>query len=184
MVEKEHLTDEVASEKPTPKLLKEHVAVGTVAVSHQSRRWMIGVVAAVISLFVVIVIGSIVFNQVLNNRLVGMGTNGGYGHSAMMHQFGEPSRVAGEQTFSQTATTSDGLTSTSTTTTYTQTQGVVTAVSGDSITVAGGGKTLTVKTTSATTYANDSKPVVNDTVVIIGTKDGSTITATQIAVNN
>ena len=91
---------------------------------------------------------------------------------------------AHERSYTVQNSSSDGLTTTTTNKTYTQTQGVVTAVNGDSIVVAGGGKTQTIKTNDATKYEDDTKPVVNDTVVVVGTKDGDTITATQIAVYN
>lgn len=64
--------------------------------------------------------------------------------------------------------------------------GVVTAVSGDSITVSGGGKQVTVKTSSATRITGDETDVaVNDTVVVYGTKnDDGSIAATRIVVRN
>ncbi|TAL14847.1 hypothetical protein EPN95_01310 [Patescibacteria group bacterium] len=72
-----------------------------------------------------------------------------------------------------------------TTTVYTYQTGVVTAVNSDNIVIAGNGKQTTIKTNSSTTYTNDVKPKVNDTVVIAGTtaSDG-TITATEIRVAN
>jgi hypothetical protein len=158
-------------------------AKDAVVVPQRSRVWVFGIVAAVIGLYAVIVIAGLWFMQAVTNRSVGMyGING---HTAMMGRGGNGfDQSTGEQTFKQTATTSDGLTSTSTTTTFTKTQGVVTAINPDSIVVAGGGKMQTIKTTSATTYANDTKPVVNDSVVIIGKKDGDTLTATQIYIYN
>ena len=80
---------------------------------------------------------------------------------------------------------SDGLTTTTTTTKYTYTQGVVTKVNGDSIVVAGGGKTQTIKTNSDTSYVDDTKPAVNDTVVVIGKADNDgAVTATELRVAN
>lgn len=71
-----------------------------------------------------------------------------------------------------------------TTTVYNYLTGVVTAVNSDNIVIAGNGKTTTIATNSSTTYDNDTKPAVNDTVVVTGTTSGATITATDIAVNN
>jgi hypothetical protein len=93
-------------------------------------------------------------------------------------------RFGGDSTFSVSQSSSDGLTTTTTNTTYTQTQGVVTQVNSDNIVVAGGGKTQKITTNSSTTYVGDTKPAVNDTVVVVGTKSGDTITATQIEVFN
>lgn len=93
-------------------------------------------------------------------------------------------RYSNQRTFYVQQSSSDGLTTTSTTTQYTQTQGVVTAVSGSSITVAGGGKSQAITTNSSTTYVGGTKPAVNDSVIVTGTKSGSTITATQVEVLN
>lgn len=64
--------------------------------------------------------------------------------------------------------------------------GVITAINGDTITVAGGGKQVTVKKTSTTVISGDETAIaVNDTVVVMGTKnsDGS-VTATRIMIRN
>lgn len=64
--------------------------------------------------------------------------------------------------------------------------GVVTALNGDSITVSGGGKQVTVKKTDSTTINGDATSVaVNDTVSVYGTtaSDG-TVTATRIVIRN
>lgn len=70
------------------------------------------------------------------------------------------------------------------TTVYTSLTGVVTAVNGDNIIVAGDGKQTTITTNSSTTYDGDVKPKVNDTVTVIGTTAGDTTTATEIGVLN
>ena len=88
----------------------------------------------------------------------------------------------GDRNYTVRHSESDGLTTTTTAKTYTQTQGVITAVNEDSIVVAGGGKTQTIKTNGDTKYDDEKKPAVNDTVVVTGTKDGDTITATQVVV--
>lgn len=74
--------------------------------------------------------------------------------------------------------------STVTTTVYNYLTGVVVAVNSDNIVVAGNGKQTTIKTNSSTSYTNDTKPVVNDSVTIAGTTADNVITATQIAVAN
>jgi hypothetical protein len=62
-------------------------------------------------------------------------------------------------------------------------QGVVTKVDGDTVTVAGGGKTNTVKTSSSTQYSGGSNVAVNDTVIVAGTLNNGTYDATNIVVN-
>ncbi|MDB5176798.1 MAG: hypothetical protein JWN75_466 [Candidatus Saccharibacteria bacterium] len=66
------------------------------------------------------------------------------------------------------------------------TRGVVTAINGDTLTVSGGGKQVTVKKTSTTTISGDKTSVaVNDTVVVAGdTASDGTVTATQIMIRN
>ncbi len=71
-----------------------------------------------------------------------------------------------------------------TTTVYTYLTGVVVAVNSDNIVVAGNGKQTTIQTNSSTTYTNDDKPAVNDTVVIKGTTADNKTTATEIRVAN
>lgn len=62
-------------------------------------------------------------------------------------------------------------------------RGVVTAVNGDSFTLAGNGATNTVQTTSKTTYSGGDKVSVNDTAAVAGTTNNGTFTATAIRVN-
>jgi hypothetical protein len=61
--------------------------------------------------------------------------------------------------------------------------GVVTAVNGDKLTVAGGGTTTQGTTNSSTDYVNGSAVKANDSVIIMGTKSGDTVTATRIVIN-
>jgi hypothetical protein len=65
-------------------------------------------------------------------------------------------------------------------------RGVVTAVNGDTITVSGLGKQVTVKKSSSTTISGDKSDVaVNDTVTVYGTTNpDNSISATRISVNN
>jgi hypothetical protein len=81
----------------------------------------------------------------------------------------------------QTQVSSDN---TVTTTVYTYQTGVVIAVNSNNIVIAGNGKQTTIQTNSSTTYANNQKPVVNDTVRVAGTTSSNTITATDIAVTD
>ncbi len=80
----------------------------------------------------------------------------------------------------QTEVTDDKVT----TTVYTYQTGVVIAVNSDNIVIAGNGKQTTIKTNSSTKYTDDVKPAANDTVVIAGTTDDGTTTATEIRVAN
>ncbi len=60
------------------------------------------------------------------------------------------------------------------TTSNTRVNGVVTAVDGNTITVAGDGTTAKVTVSSNTTYSGSSEPAkVNDTITAVGAKDGS-----------
>lgn len=179
MAEKEQTQDEVVTEKRTTSAVTRPGANQVAVVPRHSRKWILGVVAAVVVLYIIIAAAGLWFLHEARNHSGAAVT----GPNTATRQFGA-GRFSSERTFRATETSSDGLTTTSTTTTYTQTQGVVTAVNSDNIVVAGGGKTQTIKTNGSTTYAGDTKPAVNDTVVVVGTKDGDTITATQIAVYN
>lgn len=179
MAEKERINDEKVTEKPASVHVVKEVPVQGATAPRHSRSWVIGFVAIVVVVYLMLVVGGLwVFHSLsANHRNVSNNLNTQQvGHYQLNWR--------GDRTFNVWQSNSDGLTTTTTNTTYTQTEGVVTAVNGDSITVAGGGKTQTIKTNSSTTYANDMKPAVNDTVVVVGTKDGDTITATQISVYN
>lgn len=59
--------------------------------------------------------------------------------------------------------------------------GAVTAVDGSTITVAGNGTITKVIVNDETTFSGDDEPAaVNDTIVVAGTKDGDTFTASRI----
>jgi hypothetical protein len=64
-----------------------------------------------------------------------------------------------------------------------QVQGVVTAIDGTKLTIAGDGTTSTVYTSSATQYIGASSAAVNDTVDVTGTTSDGTFTASSIAIN-
>ncbi len=61
--------------------------------------------------------------------------------------------------------------------------GVVTSVNGSNFTVAGFGSTTNVTTDSSTQYQGGNAVKVNDTVVVFGTTNGGTLTATQVSIN-
>lgn len=67
---------------------------------------------------------------------------------------------------------------------YQRIRGVVTAVSGDTFTVAGNGATNSVKTDSSTEYIGGDSVKVNDTVLVLGTTSESTFTASKVYINN
>jgi hypothetical protein len=62
-------------------------------------------------------------------------------------------------------------------------QGVITAIDGNKLTVAGNGTTSTVYTSSSTQYIGGSNVVVNDTVDVSGTTSADTFTASSISIN-
>ncbi len=105
--------------------------------------------------------------------------NSGFTSSRMMRFDGERSGI-GYGNYVNTQVSSGTVT----TTVYTTQTGVVTAVNGDSIVIAGNGKQTTIQTNSSTQYNNGTKPVVNDTVTVIGTTANNTTTATEIGVVN
>ncbi|MDB5160167.1 MAG: hypothetical protein JWO99_430 [Candidatus Saccharibacteria bacterium] len=174
MAEKEQ-KEEIVEEKPTSTA----VSKGGVVARKSASKWVLWVVIGIVVVYIILMaIGFAVFHAIADRN--GNSTINGARTTQMMNR----PRFSNERTYNVQQSSSDGLTTTTTNTTYTQTQGVVTAVNSDNIVVAGGGKTQTIKTSSSTTYAGDTKPAVNDTVVVVGTKDGDTITATQIAVYN
>lgn len=183
MAEKEHVKDEVVKEKTTSVHAHNGVSAPVAVVPRHSRQWVIGVVAIIIVVYLMLMVAGLwIFHAVAAHQNAATTNTRGVLSEQQVNRRGFG--MTGDRTYNVRQTNSDGLTATTTTTTYTQTQGVVTAVNSDSIVVAGGGKTQTIKTNSSTAYANDTKAAVNDTVVIVGTKDGNTITATQIAVYN
>ncbi|MFZ2544784.1 MAG: DUF5666 domain-containing protein [Candidatus Saccharimonadales bacterium] len=66
------------------------------------------------------------------------------------------------------------------------TKGVITAIDGNTLTVSGNGKQVTVKKTSSTVVGgNNTTLAINDSVIIIGNAgDDGVITATHIMVHN
>lgn len=171
---KETVTEKTTSANDMP--------AGDIAVDRRSSKsWVIAIVAIVVVIYLMLVVGGLWFFHTVADHRNGYGSNGAVTSQQQIKRSGF---WGGERMYTIRQSSSDGLTTTTTNTTYTQTQGVVTAVNKDSIVIAGGGKTQTIKTNSSTNYVDDTKPAVNDTVVAVGTKDGDTITATQIAVYN
>ncbi|MDB5167481.1 MAG: hypothetical protein JWN26_626 [Candidatus Saccharibacteria bacterium] len=143
-----------------------------------SRRGLIIIVSIVGLLLIGILIGGGVwiYNEAYQQSATG---NSPYVTGSTVARF-NPNPRYGYGRSVQTQVTSDSVT----TTVYTYQTGVVVAVNSDSIVIAGNGKQTTIKTNSSTTYTNNVKPAVNDTVVIAGTTADSTITATEIRVAN
>lgn len=93
---------------------------------------------------------------------VGQTTRGVYGQRGSMTNGGGFGRGAG---FNNAGTDSANSTRVS---------GVVTAVDGSTVTVAGNGTTTKVTVSSSTTYVGSSQPAqVNDTIMASGARDGS-----------
>jgi len=172
MAEKDKITDKEVTEEAasTP---------STNATRRHTQKWVWWVVIIAVVVYLILMVGGLLVFRAIGNHERGM-----IGNNVTTGQFTRMPRYSNQQTFNVRSDNSDGLTTTSTNTTYTRTEGVVTAVNSGSIVVAGGGKTQTITTNSSTTYDNGTKPAVNDTVVVIGTQSGSTITATEVAVLN
>ena len=152
-------------------------ATSIATAANKKRTLVIAFIGGIIVLYIAAIMIGLTIYRAVEDRRSNM-----YGGTSTMREINGTPRFNGEQTYTVRHITSDGLTTTTTNQTFTQTQGVVTAANGDSITVAGGGKTQVIKTNGDTAYMDDTKPAVNDTVVIVGTKDGDTITATEIRV--
>jgi hypothetical protein len=62
-------------------------------------------------------------------------------------------------------------------------QGVVTAVNGSIITVAGHGSTNIIQTNGSTSYQNGNQIKINDSVIAFGATSSGTFTATRVVIN-
>ena len=123
------------------------------------------IVVALIAAFVILMAG-LVLGRGANFRMNRFGiTRVKPGYSTMMSSAGPSTIINGS------STNQDSI------------QGVVTNVSGSTLTIAGYGATNTVVTNSSTQYIGGSTPLVNDTVVVVGTINSNTFTATQISIN-
>lgn len=137
----------------------------------------IGVVATVV--VVAVVIGGWAF-VVGHERGVATSQTRTLGRYGMMNGQGNGGQYGGSQYFNRGGFRRGGALQSS------AASGVVTAINGDTITVSGQGKQVTVKKSDSTTISGDETSVaVNDTVVVYGTtnSDGS-ITATRIVIRN
>ena len=141
--------------------------------SHRMHKpWILAIVASSVLLILLLVGGAIGMFMHGAGRYDeryerGMHMNGGYGYTSV--RFGGMGYNAGN-----TATTN-----------VTRLNGVVTAIDGNTLTVAGSGKTTKVEVGSATIYNGDAtSAAVNDTVGVLGNKnsDGS-IAASQITIS-
>jgi len=173
-------TDKIESEKVT----QTSPTVGGTTVGHHPLSspyfWLIISSAVLLAL----IIAGIVAAAIRHHEMEQQANRPGYGWSSLVTGSG-PFGGRTHGYYWSTTSSQDGPTTTTTVTNYTYTSGVVTKVSGDSLTVAGNGKAETIKTNSSTQYIGDTKPAVNDSVTIVGTADSKgTITATQIRVNN
>ena len=148
----------------------------------KSRKWMIWSIVGASGVLLIIVSGAIVFHnareRAMEDRFDGhdihiiggsYGNRGGYQSGSFYSQSSE----------------TDGPTITTTTVKRTYTQGVVKSVSNGKVVVVGNGQEETIITNDDTTYDDDTKPAVNDTVIIVGTVgDDDRITANRISVAN
>ena len=140
--------------------------------------WLTG--AIVVLLFLVALAAGA--GYMMSNRFYGrhMIDQPDYTVNRMMHYDGDGMMGIGYGQYVETQASSGSVT----TTVYNYQTGVVTAVNSDNIVIAGNGQSTTIKTNSSTQYVGGKKPVVNDTVSVVGTTTDNTITATQISVVN
>jgi hypothetical protein len=64
-----------------------------------------------------------------------------------------------------------------------RTQGIVTSVNGSSFTIASRGSSTTIETNGSTQYTGGNQVKPNDSVLVFGTNNNGTFTATQIVIN-
>lgn len=133
----------------------------------------IGIFATVVMLAFVIVGWTLVASTTHPRTAVGIGNDDLPGHyqpeGRMYHRGGGMFGDKGNDIFAMNIT-----------------HGVVTAINGDTLTVSGNGKQVTVKKTSSTVIGGDKPAVsVNDTVIIIGdTESDESVTAMRIIIRN
>jgi len=128
--------------------------------------WGVGMAIAIIAIIVVALAGGALIDHAMNQNRFQIRTVGNGGFIT--------------RTNFSTGFASSGYVSSSNSANI---SGVVTAVNGTSFTVAGNGATNTVQTNSNTQYVNASKVAVNDSVVISGSINNGTFTASQVVVN-
>jgi len=139
--------------------------------------WVLIAVFAFFALLGVFAIGSAAVHMASNRATRAVGI---YGEQGVIVQndgngFRTGGMMGGRRYLDDTSTT------TTTTTTTTRLSGVVTAVDGSMITVAGNGTTNKVIVNDSTTYTGSTKPAaVNDTIIAVGTTSGDTFTATRV----
>lgn len=144
-----------------------------------SRKSLIIAVAVLTLLLIGLIVGAaVVAMQVRQNRFAD--PMNGFGATTITRFIGSDAPVSGSGQYVSTQATNDSVT----TTVYNFKRGVVVAVNSDNIVIAGGGKQTTIMTNGSTVYTDGTKPALNDTVAITGTTVGSTITASEITVEN
>ena len=144
--------------------------------SRMGRRGLIAILIIAILILLALAVGAgYMMNNHFERRLI---SQPNYTVNRMM-RYDDNSGVGYGQ-YVETTASSGSIT----TTVYNYKTGVVTAVNSDNIVIAGNGKQTTIKTDSSTQYVGGTKPVVNDTVSVIGTTTDNTITATRISVVN
>lgn len=185
MADKEIKKEAINKEGPTKASVVTAPAHETTVVAtppvRERQLWVVWVVIVGFIVLMLLVIAAIVVSNCISENAVDQSDNSQIPYSSRHMQYG----YGNDGSYYQTTTNTDGPTTTTTTMRYTQTIGVVTQVNANNIVVAGNGKSQTITTNSSTTYDNDTKPAVNDTVNVIGTADSNgNITATEVMVVN
>lgn len=132
-----------------------------------SRGWLHGLVAAVV-IILVFLAGA----AVANHRHPGPLNKPG-----VMRELGRGGSFGPHRGFG------GGMGNTVTANGQTRASGVVTAVTGDSFTIAGHGSTTNVITNSSTQYHGGNQVKQNDSVVVRGTIANGSLTASQVVIN-
>jgi hypothetical protein len=180
--EKQH-TKNTDTTAPVEKIVSEKVAIkdkDSKPVAHDKKNWRgLIITLAILGVILLFLIGAGAYMLFNNSSDYSDVSNRGFRETRMMQRMAYNSGSdLGYGSYQQTTATNDSVT----TTIYNYVRGVVVAVNGDNIVIAGNGKQTTIKTNASTMYT--TKPVVNDTVTVVGTTTDSTITATEIGVTN
>lgn len=180
--EPDSTTPEIALEKPTP---KNHRAPKFSASIVPVWGWVVGAFVVLFALVGFVASGYALIHGVKNDASTS--TRSGRDYALRGDQFGN---VSNENSNGSTDGTTGmtggpgggfGMMRGESGNSSTRISGVVTAVDGDTLTVAGNGTTVTVKVTDSTTYSGSSKPAtVNDSIVAVGTTSDDVFTATSI----
>lgn len=152
---------------------KERVATATTKIDRNGKYWIIAAIAATTLVVLLVVVA------MLGAALHGIGRYGGranmvdagYGYGGR----GGGQMMRGEQFYDDSSARTD----------VARIAGVITAVDGATLTVAGNGTSTKVTTSDATIYSgDDSTAKVNDTVMVLGNKtDDGTVAASRIVIS-